>query len=106
MVRKFTCEACQQKHEKPINEECPYADIHQEEDQSSEASSDIQMAQTTRDSDSDATDNSELDSGTKAILAKLSAMDEKISTLNSKVSETEGSTGRRPSRSVQIPKGW
>ena len=100
MVRKFTCEACQQKHEKPINEECPYADIHQEEDQSSEASSDIQMAQTTRDSDSDATDNSELDSGTKAILAKLSAMDEKISTLNSKVSDnTRRLDAERPSTS-------
>ena len=68
----FECTACEQKHEKPINEDCPFVDTNQEDD-SSDSGSDIPLAQQPQDSDSDSNQSKESDEGTKHFLAKLLA---------------------------------
>ena len=80
--KQFQCKACEQKHEKPIDDECPFVDSTQEE--GSEEGSDIQLAQQAPEDADDASDIS--DSVGNKILDKLIDMDNRLKILEHKKS--------------------
>ena len=80
--KQFQCKACEQKHEKPIDDECPFVDSGQEED--SEEGSHIQLAQQVPEDVDEASDIS--DSVGNKILDKLIDMDNRLKILEHKKS--------------------
>ena len=91
--KQFQCKACEQKHEKPIDDECPFVDSTQEE--GSDEGSDIQLAQQAPEDVDGASDIS--DSVGNKILDKLIDMDNRLKILeHKKNSESVHTSGAVP----------